>query len=124
MFDFLSSDWFNIGLEIVFLLFIIYDTRLYLQTKKKEYLMNIALTIGFFIWTMIPFYNEYITWKEEDRNRVTQQLVKENNATLGECLSGAVFKEYRYEAYKEVESKKYETFLKEAKEECLDDSWF
>ena len=124
MFDFLSSDWFNIGLEIVFLIFIIYDTRLYLQTKKNEYLMNIALTIGFFIWTMIPFYNEYITWEKEDRNIVTQQLVKENNVTLGECLSGAVFKEYRYEEYKQIDTKKYETFLKEAKEECLDDSWF
>lgn len=38
MFDFLDSDWFNIGLEIVFLLLISYDVKKYIETKKESIL--------------------------------------------------------------------------------------
>ncbi|MDQ1337965.1 MAG: hypothetical protein QG617_932, partial [Campylobacterota bacterium] len=64
MFDFLDSDWFVIGLEIVFLIFISYDLKKYFETKKREYIVNIVLTIGFGVWTLIPFYNSYMTWDE------------------------------------------------------------
>lgn len=124
MFDFLSSDWFTIVLEIVFLVFIVYDTKLYMRTKKNEYLINIVLTIGFFIWTMLPFYNEYITWDETQRKELSVSMENEYNQTLGSCLSDALFKEYSYSAYTTVDPKEYKKFLKDAKEECLDDSWF
>jgi len=38
LFDFLSSDWFNIGLEIFFVLLISYDLKKYFQTRKREYI--------------------------------------------------------------------------------------
>ena len=61
MFDFYESDWFTITLEVVFLIFIVYDIKRYFETKKREYLLNITLTLGFFIWAFIPFYNKYFT---------------------------------------------------------------
>lgn len=48
MFAFYESDWFTITLEILFMLFIVYDTRRYLQTRKREYLLNIVLAVAFF----------------------------------------------------------------------------
>ena len=53
MFDFLDSDWFNISLQIVFLLLMYYDVKKYMQTRKKEYIFNIVTTIGFAIWMLI-----------------------------------------------------------------------
>lgn len=123
MFDFLSSDWFVITLEIIFLILIIFDVKKYMQTQKKEYITNIVLTIGFFIWTAIPFYNSYITWTDLDKAEYIATCHKENNETLCACLSDALFKEYRLSAL-DTNSSEYKTFIKEAKEECLDDSWF
>lgn len=123
MFDFLSSDWFVITLEIIFLVLIVFDVKKYMQTQKKEYITNIVLTIGFFIWTAIPFYNSYITWTELDKAHYRATCHEENNETLCACISDAVFKEYRFNAL-DTNSSEYKTFIKEAKEECLDDSWF
>jgi len=36
MLDFLDSDWFNIGMEIVFLILISYDVKKYFETKNKH----------------------------------------------------------------------------------------
>jgi hypothetical protein len=126
MFSFFSEDWFIISLEIVFLLFIIYDAKKYFQTQKKEYLTNIALTIGFFIWTAIPFYNSYITWNEGEKNKVNAVCLSENNETLCKCLDENIFKEYTFETYQALDknSSDYLEFVKETKDECLDDSWF
>ena len=126
MFSFFSEDWFVISLEVVFLLFIVYDAKKYFQTQKKEYLTNIALTIGFFIWTAIPFYNSYITWNESTKRAVKRVCLSENNETLCKCLSENIFKEYRYETYQTLDknSSDYLEFVKETKEDCLDDSWF
>lgn len=126
MFDFLDEDWFVISLEIVFLLFIFYDAKKYFQTQKKEYLTNIALTIAFFIWTAIPFYNSYITWNDGEKLKVNTVCLSENNETLCKCLDESIFKEYSYEAYQALDknSSDYLEFVKETKEDCLDDSWF
>ncbi|MBU1217903.1 hypothetical protein KJ870_04435 [bacterium] len=126
MFSFFSEDWFIISLEIVFLLFIIYDAKKYFQTQKKEYLTNIALTIGFFIWTAIPFYNSYITWNDSLKSEVNAACLQENNEALCKCLDENIFKEYPYETYQALDknSSDYLEFVKETKEECLDDSWF
>ena len=126
MFKFLSEDWFVVSLEIVFLLFIIYDVRRYFQTQKREYLVNIAVTLVFFIWTAVPFYKSYITWSMGDKKELVRECVSENNETLCECLSGAISKEYTFESYKDVDknSSEYLEFIKESKEDCLDDSWF
>ena len=126
MFDFFNSDWFTLAMEIVFLILIVYDVRAYINTKKNEYLINIVLTIGFFIWTIIPFYKSYITWEDTNKNILTSEFVKEYNATLGSCLSDSVFKGYTYSKYKTIDknSTQYSEFLEEAKDECLDDSWF
>ncbi|MDD2790866.1 MAG: hypothetical protein PHU40_09415 [Sulfurimonas sp.] len=126
MFNFMSEDWFIISLEIVFLLFIFYDAKKYFATKKKEYLTNIALTVAFFIWAAIPFYNSYITWTVGDKKEVSAKCLAENNETLCKCLDDTLFKEYSYESYQRVDtnSSDFLEFIKESKEDCLDDSWF
>ncbi|SFV74686.1 hypothetical protein MNB_SM-3-577 [hydrothermal vent metagenome] len=126
MFDFLDSDWFNITLEIIFLILVIYDIKHYIQTKKQEYLLNIVLTIGFAIWTLLPYYHKYITWDEQVKQKVTKTFIQDYNQTLGRCMSDELFKEYSYEDYVALDknSTKYQSFLKEEKEDCLDDSWF
>ncbi|MBU0721387.1 hypothetical protein KJ877_08595 [bacterium] len=126
MFDFLSSDWFIVSLEIVFLILIVFDVKKYVQTKKKEYITNIVLTIGFFIWTAIPFYNSYITWNAGDKKEYVSTCRSENNESLCECISDAVFKEYTLESFEALDKNgsDFKEFIKETKEECLDDSWF
>lgn len=125
MFDFLSSDWFIIGIEIVFLILIIYDIRQYILTKKKEYITNIVLTFAFFVWASIPFYNKYITWNEDKMKTLHIECLAENNETVCNCLEDSVVKEYSLADYEVVKSKEeYKEFIKETKEDCLDDSWF
>ena len=131
MFDFLDSDWFNIGLEIVFAFLISYDIKKYVETKKREYVINIVLTIGFAIWTLYPYYNSYVGWDEKQKETMLSACdTKENsdaNATkLCKCLDDAVFKGYVYEEYVKLDknASEYEEFLKDAKEDCLDEGWF
>lgn len=124
--NFFSSDWFIIGLEIVFLILIIYDTKRYIETKKREYIVNIVLTLAFAIWTLIPFYNSYIKWNETQKQEYTIQCNTENNESLCECLSKSTFKEYGFEEHKNIDKKSedYKEFFNDTKEECFDDSWF
>jgi len=124
MFGFLNSDWFNISLEIVFLLFAFYDIKQYMLTKKKEYITNVVLTLVFFIWTAIPYYNSYVTWNQESKDEQQHLCLQEDNATVCECVNDALFKEFTYETYQTMAENEKEKFFKESKEECLDDSWF
>lgn len=126
MFDFLDSDWFNIGLEIVFLILISYDVKKYVETKKKEYIVNIVLTIVFAIWVLYPYYKSYFGWEESQKTALISTCVDSNNTELCKCVDDALFKGYTYEEYKALDknSSEYSEFVKESKEECLDDSWF
>ena len=127
MFDFLDSDWFNITLEIVFLILISYDVKKYFETRKREYIVNIVLTIGFAIWALYPYYNSYVGWEEEQKSEMLSHCSGDENSTkLCKCLDDATFKEYTYDEYKALDknSSDYKEFLQDAKEECLDDSWF
>jgi len=127
MFDFLESDWFNIGLEVVFLVLISYDVKKYFDTRKREYLVNIVLTIGFAIWALYPYYNSYIGWEDSQKKEMLSHCKGDENSTkLCRCLDDATFKEYTYEEYKALDtnSSEYKEFVKDAKEECLDDGWF
>lgn len=128
MFDFLDEDWFIITLEIIFIILIIYDIRQYLRTKKKEYITNIVLTAGFAVWTLMPMYTKYIGWEEFQRDEYSSLCTnKDANATqLCECINDSAFKEYTHKAYSSLDktSKEYTEFMKDTKEDCLDDSWF
>ena len=126
MFDFLDSDWFNIGLEIVFVILISYDIKKYIQTKKKEYITNIVLTIAFAIWTLYPYYNSYIGWDEEQKQVMLSHCSDTNDTKLCKCLDDTTFKTYTHDEYIAVDknSSDYREFLQEAKEDCLDDGWF
>jgi len=128
VFDFLDSDWFNIGLEIVFLILISYDIKKYLETKKREYIVNIVLTIGFAIWVLYPYYKSYFGWNESQKVELISHCsdVDVNDTKLCKCLDEATFKNYMYEDYIKVDKSgdEYKEFIKEAKEECLDESWF
>ena len=126
MFDFLDEDWFIISLEIVFVILIVYDIKKYIETKKKEYITNIVLTVGFAIWTLLPFYNSYVTWADDAKQEFTFICEKENNETLCSCLSDNTFKEYSFEDFNALDkqSSDFKEFIKESREECLDDSWF
>lgn len=123
MFDFLDSDWFIIGLEIVFLIFIAYDARLYIKTKKREYLLNISLAIGFAVWTLYPFYNKYYSWPESDRLAFVQECLGEHNASYCDCVDDMIFKEYDINSFREIEresDREYLEFIAESEKECLE----
>ena len=126
MFDFLRSDWFNIGLEIVFLVLIFLDVKKYMATKKREYIINIVLTIGFAIWALYPYYNSYVGWDEKQKEEMLSTCKDTNDTKLCACLDDALFKGFVYEEYKKLDKNatEYKEFLQEAKEDCLDDSWF
>ncbi len=126
MFDFLDSDWFNIGLEIVFVILISYDIKKYIETKKKEYITNIVLTIAFAIWALYPYYNSYMGWDEEQKQVMLSHCSDTNDTKLCKCLDDTTFKTYTHDEYIAVDknSSDYREFLEEAKEDCLDDGWF
>jgi len=127
VFSFLESDWFNITLEIVFLILISYDVKRYFETKKKEYITNIVLTVAFAIWALYPYYTSYIGWQEAQKTEMLSHCSGDENSTkLCKCMDEATFKNYTYEEYKKLDmnSSEYKEFVKETKEDCLDDSWF
>jgi len=126
LFDFLDSDWFIIGLEIVFVILIAYDVKRYIETKKKEYITNIVLTFGFAVWTLYPFYNSYFGWEEEQKQEMLAVCEDSNDTKLCNCVDKTIFKEFVYDEYNAIDknSKEHKEFLQETKEDCLDDSWF
>ena len=127
MFDFLESDWFIIGLEIVFLVLVIYDIKQYIATKKREYIVNIVLTIGFAIWTLEPYYKSYFEWTSLQKEQfIEQRCEKSEDTKLCNCVTKDIYQEYGYDEFNVLDktTKEYKEFLKESKEECLDDSWF
>ena len=126
MFDFLDSDWFNIGLEVVFILLISYDLKKYFDTRKREYIINIVLTIGFAIWALYPYYNSYVGWEEEQKKVMISHCADTNDTKLCKCLDEATFKTYTHDEYIALDknASEYQEFIKETSEECLDDGWF
>ncbi len=126
MFDFLDSDWFNITLEVVFILLISYDVKQYFQTRKREYIINIVLTIGFAIWALYPYYNSYVGWDEEQKKVLLSHCNDTNDTKLCQCLDDVTFKNYTHDEYVALDknSSEYKEFVADAKEECLDDGWF
>ena len=126
MFDFLDSDWFNIGLEVVFILMLSYDVKEYIQTRNKKYITNIVLTIGFAIWALYPYYNSYVGWEDEQKKVLLSHCNDINDTKLCRCLDDTTFKTYTHDEYilLDKNSTEYKEFLKEAKEDCEDDSWF
>ncbi len=128
MFAFYESDWFTIVLEILFLLFIAYDTKRYFQTGKREYLINIVLAVLFFFWALVPFYNKYYTWQDVDKESLIAECVQEQNQTYCSCLDDMIFKEYDFESFKALEKQKdedYLEFIEEVDKECRGEGgWF
>ena len=126
MFDFLDSDWFNIGLEILFLILISYDINRYIKTKRKEYIVNIVVTLGFAIWVLYPYYKSYFGWSEAQKQELISTCADANDTKLCKCIDEALFKGFTYEEYKsqDTNSNEFKEFLEDAKEECLDESWF
>ncbi|MFA6191651.1 MAG: hypothetical protein WC665_04785 [Sulfurimonas sp.] len=126
MFDFLDSDWFNISLQIFFLILISYDIKKYIETKKKEYITNIVLTLGFAVWTLYPYYNSYFEWDDGQKLHVLSTTQYDANQTTNVCINEKIFKEYSFESYQSLDknSTDFQKFIQEAKEDCLDASWF
>ena len=126
MFDFLDTDWFNIGLEVVFIILISYDVKKYFETRKREYIINIALTIGFAIWALYPYYTSYVGWEEKQKEVMISHCKETKDKKLCTCVDEATFKNYTHDKYIVLDknSSEYKEWLKETKEECLDESWF
>jgi len=128
MFTFYESDWFTLALEVVFMLFIAYDMKRYLETRKREHLLNIAFAIIFFVWALVPFYNKYVSWQERDREALLSKCEEEHNSSYCSCLDDLIVKEYDVESYRELEKGSDEqlvSFLKECDEECRGEGgWF
>jgi hypothetical protein len=123
MFDFMNSDGFIIGLEIVFLLFIGYDAWKYAKTKKREYIINIVLAIGFAIWVLYPFYTKYYTWEEKDREALMQKCSKDHNASYCSCINNNIVKEYELKTFESIDQtndKDFLEFIEDVKKGCLE----
>jgi len=122
----MDSDWFIIGLEVVFILLISYDVKKYLKTKKREYIVNIVLTVGFAIWTLYPFYTSYFEWDEKQKEDLIVHCSDVNDSTLCTCIDKAVFKTFTHEEYVSIDkdTSEFGEFLKETKEDCNDSGWF
>jgi len=126
MLDFLDSDWFNIGMEIVFLILISYDVKKYFETKKREYIVNIVLTIGFAIWVLYPYYKSYFGWDDKQKQVMISTCHTQDDKKLCKCLDEAIFKGYTHDEYIQIDknSTDFKEFLDDAKEECQDEGWF
>ena len=126
MFDFLDTDWFNITLEIIFLILISYDVKKYIETRKKEYITNIVLTVAFAIWVLYPYYKSYFGWEDAQKSELISTCVDANDTKLCKCVDEAIFKGSTYEEYKVLDknSSDYKEFVKDTKEDCLDEGWF
>ena len=126
MLDFMDEDWFIIALEVVFIILIAYDIKKYVETKKKEYITNIVLTLGFAIWTLYPMYKSYFGWEESQKSELLSTCRDVNDTKLCKCMDDKIFKGYVYEEYLHVDknSSDYKEFLEDAKEECEDNGWF
>jgi hypothetical protein len=123
MFDFMDSDAFVIGLEIVFLTFIAYDGWKYYKTRQKSYLLNIILAIGFAAWVLYPFYHKYYGWEEKERQALDQQCLQEHNQSYCTCVDNAIFKGYDQQDFLQIDrgnDEGYLLLLKEAQAECFD----
>ncbi len=127
LFDFLESDWFNIGLQIVFIIALVYDIKKYTQTHKKEYIVNIVATIGFAVWILYPYYISYSGWNEKQKLEMISHCSGDKNSTkLCRCLDNASFKSYTHDEYLALDknASEYKEWFKDTKEDCLDDGWF
>ena len=126
MLDFMDSDWFIIGLEIVFVLLIAYDVKKYLETKKRDYIVNIVLTAGFAIWTLYPFYTSYFGWDDAQKQDLLSHCSDTNDTKLCSCIDKSIFKTYEHSEYVTLDknSTEFKEFLKETKEDCNDSGWF
>jgi len=126
LFDFLDNDWFIITLEIVFLVLIIYDIRQYIKTKKKEYITNTVLTLAFAVWTLMPMYTKYFGWEDEQKEKMLAICNDSKDSKLCNCVDESILKQYTYNEYNLLDknASEYKEFLKDTKEDCLDDGWF
>jgi len=126
MFDFMDSDWFVIGLEVLFILLISYDVKRYIETRKREYILNIVLTAAFAVWTLYPFYTSYFGWEDKQKQEMLSTCTDANETKLCKCVDEAIFKEYVYEEYINLDknSSAFSEFLKETQEDCNDTGWF
>jgi hypothetical protein len=127
VFDFLDSDWFNIGLEVLFVLLISYDIKKYFETRKREYIVNIVLTIGFAVWALYPYYTSYVGWQEDQKEVLISHCGESNDTKLCKCVDEATFKSYTHDEYIALDKKnssEYREFLSETEEDCSDSGWF
>ncbi len=126
MFDFLDSDWFNITLQVGFVIALVYDIKKYKETQEFKYMVNIFTTIGFAIWMLYPYYTSYTGWQEEQKKVMITHCGDTNSTKLCKCIDEATFKSYTYEEYIALDKRgsEYTKWLDDTKEDCLDDGWF
>lgn len=110
----------------MFVILIAYDIKKYIETKKKEYITNIILTLGFAIWTLYPIYNSYFGWSEKQKEDMLIVCKDSNNTEVCNCIHDSIFKEFIYDEYKaqDKNSTEFKEFIKDRKEECQDEGWF
>lgn len=97
-----------------------------MQTKKKEYIVNVVLTIGFAIWVLYPYYTSYVGWEDSQKQEMISTCDTVEDKKLCKCVDEAIFKGFTYDEYKaqDKNSTQYKEFLKETKEGCQDEGWF
>lgn len=93
---------------------------------QEEYITNIVLTAGFAVWTLMPMYTKYFGWEDSQKTQKLSSCQEDSNETLCKQVDDAIFKNYTYDEYIVLDknSTEFKEFIKETKEDILDDSWF
>lgn len=75
---------------------------------------------------MYPYYKSYFGWEDTQKSELISTCADSNDTKLCKCVDESIFKGYTYDEYKVIDknSKEFNEFVKESKEECLDDGWF
>lgn len=108
------------------MILISYDIKKYIQTKKKEYIVNIVLTVGFAIWVLLPYYTSYVGWEDSQKQEMISTCKDAEDKTFCKCVDESIFKAYTYVEYKaqDKNSTEFKEFIKDTKGECQDEGWF
>ena len=71
-------------------------------------------------------YKSYFGWEDGQKQEMLSTCHDDTNETLCKMVDDAIFKSYTFEEFIKLDKNatEFKEFIKETKEDILDDSWF